>query len=135
MLNANYPPMLRVVHFEIHADSPERAVDFYTKVFGWKITKWEGGENYWLIETGPADQLGINGGLMKRTELKNGNSIIAYVCTMDVPSVDDYVRKVEEAGGSVEQPKGPIPGMGWLAYCKDTEGNLFGLMQSDESAK
>jgi predicted enzyme related to lactoylglutathione lyase len=24
--------------------------------------------------------------------------------------------------------------MGWLAYCKDTEGNLFGMMQMDPKA-
>jgi predicted enzyme related to lactoylglutathione lyase len=28
----------------------------------------------------------------------------------------------------------PIPGMGWLAYVKDTEGNIFGMMQSDPAA-
>jgi predicted enzyme related to lactoylglutathione lyase len=28
----------------------------------------------------------------------------------------------------------PIPGVGWLAYCKDTEGNIFGLMQADPKA-
>jgi predicted enzyme related to lactoylglutathione lyase len=32
-------------------------------------------------------------------------------------------------------PKMPIPGMGWLAYCKDSEGNIFGMMQADPSAK
>ena len=42
------------------------------------------------------------------------------------------------AKNSVERsalPKMPIPGVGWLAYLKDTEGNVFGLMQSDPSAK
>jgi predicted enzyme related to lactoylglutathione lyase len=29
----------------------------------------------------------------------------------------------------------PIPGVGWLAYGKDTEGNIFGIMQSDAGAK
>jgi predicted enzyme related to lactoylglutathione lyase len=28
----------------------------------------------------------------------------------------------------------PIPGVGWLAYCKDTEGNVFGIMQDDPQA-
>jgi predicted enzyme related to lactoylglutathione lyase len=26
-------------------------------------------------------------------------------------------------------------GVGWLAYCKDTEGHIFGMMQNDPSAK
>ena len=60
--------------------------------------------------------------------------MIAYVCTMDVPSVDDYVDRVVGAGGIVALPKMAVPGVGWLAYCKDTEGNIFGFMQSDETA-
>ena len=28
-----------------------------------------------------------------------------------------------------------IPGIGWLAYCLDTEGNTFGVMEADEKAK
>ncbi len=34
--------MPKVIHFEIHADGPERAVSFYTKVFGWKAQKRAG---------------------------------------------------------------------------------------------
>ena len=60
--------MPRVVHFEIHADDPERAVNFYQDVFGWQIVKWEGPQDYWLITTGPDDEPGINGGLMKRSD-------------------------------------------------------------------
>ena len=36
--------------------------------------------------------------------------------------------------GHVAVAKMPIPGMGWLAYAKDTEGNIFGMMQPDPSA-
>jgi uncharacterized protein len=32
-------------------------------------------------------------------------------------------------------PKTAIPGVGYLAYCSDTEGNVFGLMQADKNAK
>lgn len=39
-----------------------------------------------------------------------------------------------ELGGSIAVPKIPIPGMGWLAYIKDTEGNTLGLMQADPTA-
>ena len=53
--------MSRVVHFEIHAGDPERAVGFYTKILGWKFERW-GTEEYWLITTGPDSQPGINGG-------------------------------------------------------------------------
>jgi predicted enzyme related to lactoylglutathione lyase len=127
--------MPRVVHFEIHADEPERAVRFYTQLFGWEITKWAGPQDYWLIKTGPDGQPGINGGLLKRHGVIDGTAVIAYVCTVDVPSVDEYTRKITAGGGSIALPKMPIPGVGWLAYGKDTEGNIFGIMQMDAQAR
>ena len=42
--------MGRVVHFEIHADDPERAVAFYTGVFGWTVNRY-GDMPYWLLTT------------------------------------------------------------------------------------
>jgi len=120
--------MPRVIHFEIPADDPNRAVKFYTDVFGWKIQKWEG-MDYWLCETGKAPEPGIDGAIMPREPVK------VLVNTIGVPSVDDFIKKVEAAGGKIIAPKMPIPGVGWFAYCIDTEGNLFGIMESDEKAK
>ena len=127
--------MPRVVHFEIHAEQPERAVEFYSRVFGWEFQKWQGPQDYWLISTGPAEQPGINGGLLRRPGPLDGTAILAYVCTVDVSDVDEYIRKVESAGGSIAMPKMAVPGVGWLAYAKDTEGNLFGMMQFDQGAR
>ncbi len=127
--------MPRVVHFEINADAPERAVKFYTDVFGWTVKKWEGPMDYWLLTTGK-DEPGIDGAIMKRQQSLTGNDgVIAYICTMGVDSVDKYTEKVIAKGGTVIQPKGPVPGVGWFAMCKDTEGNIFGLMQEDPNAK
>jgi predicted enzyme related to lactoylglutathione lyase len=127
--------MPRVVHFEIHADKPERAVKFYQELFGWEFTKWGGPTDYWLIKTGPDSQPGINGGLVQRRGVIDGTAVIAYVCTTDVASVDVSVHKIAALGGSIALPKMAIPGIGWLAYGKDTEGNIFGIMQSDPAAK
>ena len=126
--------MPRVVHFEIHAGDCQRAVKFYKAVFGWEFQKWEGPAEYWMVMTGPNDQPGINGGLVQRRGEIDGQAVIAYVCTVDVTSVDDSTKTVESNGGQVVVPKMPIPGVGWLVYCKDTEGNIFGMMQSDEKA-
>jgi predicted enzyme related to lactoylglutathione lyase len=122
--------MPRVVHFEINADDPERAVQFYKKVFDWKVEKWDGPVDYWLVTTGDESEPGINGAIARRTEAAE-----ATVNTVDVPSIDRCVAKVKENGGSVIVPKMPVPGVGWLAYCKDTEGNTFGMMQADTNAK
>jgi uncharacterized protein len=126
--------MSRVVHFEIHADNPARAVKFYSSLFGWEFTKWDGPIEYWLIKTGPDSQPGINGGLIKRQGVIDGTAVIAYVCTVDVVSVDVTAKKVGDLGGTIVVPKMPIPGMGWLVYAKDPEGNIFGFMHRDPKA-
>ena len=57
--------MLRVVHFEIHAQDPARAVRFYAQVFGWRAQRW-GSEEYWLLTTGSAAERGIDGAILAR---------------------------------------------------------------------
>jgi len=126
--------MPRVVHFEIHATDPDRAVNFYKTLFNWEFQKWEGPMEYWLVTTGPNEQPGINGGLVRRQGEIDGQAVIAYVCTVDVENLDASVQAAVDNGGQIALPKMPIPGMGWLAYCKDTEGNIFGMMQGDPNA-
>jgi hypothetical protein len=122
--------MPRVVHFEIGAEDPERAVKFYEEVFGWKAQTWDGPQTYWLLTTGPDGQLGINGGLMLRDR-----RFPATVNVIDVPDVDAYCERVQSGGGRVTIPKSHVPGIGWVAYCEDTEGITFGIIQFDAPAQ
>ena len=126
--------MNRVVHFEIHANDPEKLVAFYANVFGWKVTPMPQFD-YWLIDTGEGD--GINGGLLKRRGPPPGDmqAVNAFVCSLSVDSVDAYFEKALAAGATVALPKMAIPGVGWQAYIKDPDGNLVGLHQVDRSAK
>jgi len=130
--------MPRVVHFEIHADDPDRAAAFYRAVFDWRIDKWESdaGE-YWLVATGADDAPGINGGLMRRRgpPPTDGAPLNAFGCTVDVDDVDAYAGRVAANGGAITVPKMAVPQVGWVAYAKDTEGNIFGMFQTDESAR
>ena len=131
---------VRPVHFEIHAADTARARRFYEMLFGWKFEQWPGGaREYWIINTGPMDQPGgISGGLLKRIggEPVEGQPVNAFVCTVgSVDDVDSTVHKAVSLGGAVAVPKMPIPGIGWLAYVKDTEGNILGIMQNDPAAK
>jgi predicted enzyme related to lactoylglutathione lyase len=121
--------MARVVHFELAADDPERAVQFYESVFGWQIQKWAGPQDYWLATTGEPSEPGIDGAIMRRDP-----NMPAVVNTIDVASLDEMLAKVAAGGGTLVAPKMTIPGIGFFAYCKDTEGNTFGMMQSDPSA-
>ena len=122
--------MPRITHFDIPADNPDRALGFYKTVFGWESQKWDGPMDYWMLTTGSADQPGIDGGLMQRPHPQ-----ATTVNTIEVDSVDEYLTKVEAGGGQMVDGKKAIPGVGYLAYCTDTEGNTFGLFQQDESAQ
>jgi uncharacterized protein len=122
--------MSRVIHFEIPAAEPDRAAAFYGKVFGWKFDKWPGPMEYWMVVTGKDGEPGINGGMMKKP-----GGITSTTNTIGVDSVDDAVAAVLKAGGKNIMPKTPIPTVGYFAYCEDTEGNVFGVMQADPNAK
>ena len=122
--------MPRPVHFEIHAGDPARAIQFYEAVFGWRFEKWAGGDQeYWLVKTGAGP--GIDGGLLRRRGPAPGShdAVNAYPCTVDVPDLDAFLAKATAAGATVAVPKVDVGGMGWLAYVKDTEGNVLGMMQ------
>lgn len=125
--------MNRVVHFEIHAEDPARARAFYEAMFSWRFDQF-GEMDYWLIYTGPPDQSGINGGLHKRIGAHGPAAVMSYVCTVDVDDLDAMIRRVSTTGGSCMVGKKAIPQVGWFAYCKDTEGNIFGLIQHDKNA-
>ncbi len=120
--------MATIVHFEIPADDMERAKSLYVDLFDWKIDSFPGGE-YMLVQTEPGGQ-GIGGGIMKRQRPEQ--KIMNYI---GVPSVDEFSIKVEKLGGKLLMPKMAVPGMGYFAVCMDTEGNAFGLWESDERSK
>jgi predicted enzyme related to lactoylglutathione lyase len=117
--------MNRVVHFEIGADDPGRVVKFYEDVFGWKIHNWEGPIDYWLITTGEETEPGIDGAIKERTGQDQ-----RVVNTIEVPSVDEYAERITRAGGEIIVPKSEIPGVGYHAYCRDPEGNIFGIIEN-----
>lgn len=125
----------RPVHFEIHAGNPTRCAGFYSAVFGWQFIKWDGPAPYWIIDTGEGE--GIDGGLVERRgpPPAEGQPVSSWVVTVNVPSVDETLDAVTRHGGMVAVAKMAIPGVGWLAYGKDPEGNIFGVMQEDAEAR
>lgn len=121
------------MHFEIPADDEDRARDFYSSAFGWEMNPLPE-LNYTLIMTTPVDDTGmpstpgsINGGLYRRE-----GTLTAPVVTVDVEDIDAALRKIESLGGSTVTPRQEVPGMGWTAYFRDSEGNIVGLWQNAE---
>jgi len=117
----------RVVHFDIPIDDSGRASAFYHDVFGWTVEKW-GPVDYWTMTTGEQGGPGAEGALTPRAQAPEG--VVVYV---DVADIDEAMARVRQAGGSVAKDKQPIPGTGWSAHVRDSEGNLIGLFQSDET--
>ncbi len=128
--------MNRVVHFEIHARDLDKMQKFYKSVFGWNIIDLgpQMGD-YRTIDTGKDESgalwTGINGGITPRRGEgpKGGEPVNAFVCTIEVEDIDKTLDKIHEAGGTVALDKMDVPGVGILAYRKDPEGNIFGVLQ------
>jgi predicted enzyme related to lactoylglutathione lyase len=122
--------MPRISYLDFSADDPDRAVNFYSKVFGWQINKWDGPKEYWEIKTGEPNEPGIDGGLSKRERI--GDWTTPFI---NVPSIDQYIDKIESNGGKIIQPKTSIPSIGYTLLVKDTESNTIGLFEENKEAK
>ncbi len=122
--------MWRVNHFDMSADDPERAMNFYREVFGWRFEKWNGPFDYWLVMTGNPAEPGIDGGIAKR---ENPNARVMNF--IEVPSVGKCIEKITSNGGKILQEKQAIPGVGYIVIFQDTEKNMFGILQADLNAK
>ncbi len=120
--------MNRITHFELVTSDFEKTAAFYRAVFGWKVDKWEGPVDYWVITSGDASTPGINGGLMSA-----GGPFTGTVNTIEVDDIDDLIAKVLANGGEIIFPKDVIPGVGYLAYFRDSTGSILGLHQADPS--
>lgn len=112
----------KVVHIELPAAETARAREFWSALCGWSFQSYDGPVEYHMFEGEPG------GGLYPAEGDARG--IRVYFPTGDIRA---EVQRVRDLGGQAEEP-GSVPGMGWYAICKDTEGNEFGLWQTDESA-
>ncbi len=120
-----------LTHFHIPVDDMSRAKKFYSKIFGWEIKETGMGRDYQLVNTVPVDENmmpaepgAINGALYSRENPEEAPSIV-----INVPSIDEYLKKIEKAGGKVVWPKSPVGDFGLYAQISDTEGNVIGLWE------
>jgi predicted enzyme related to lactoylglutathione lyase len=133
-----------VGHFEIPAADPERAAHFYREAFGWRVERrdWEGGPYYAIRNDGPAPDgaagqpaispeqsatagAGIPGGLTTPEVLGSDRPLV--VVHVEGASLEDWLRRIEAAGGRVEGAIHEVSGVGRFARFLDPEGNLLGL--------
>lgn len=125
--------MNTVQYFEIHVGAPERAIAFYSAVFGWRFTlSPQHPIPYWRIETP-----GLHGGLLQRPAALPpaacGSN--AFVCAIEVADFDATAAAILGAGGMVALPKFAVLGTCWQGYFLDLDGNTFGVFQVDADAR
>ena len=123
--------MDKVIYFEIPADNVGRAQDFYKNIFGWKIVQVPGMDYYFVttVETDqnmvPKEPGAINGGMLKRSTPSEQPVIV-----IQVPSIDEYLKKIPSSGGKVILPKMAVGVFGFYARITDTEENVIGLWET-----
>jgi uncharacterized protein len=122
--------MPTVEYFQIPADDISRAKEFYNKVFGWEMQKWNDSEQeYWMFQTKDDEgNPGLGGGLMKRQSPQH--TVTNFIT---VSSIEEYSSNIEQSGGKVIMPKTEIPNMGFFAVFLDTENNMFGIFEGKNS--
>lgn len=122
------------MYIELQADDVERAARFYHDLFGWDLD--EAGESsptkHWRFR---AD--GLSGGILKRSAPapEPDQSTNAFVCSFKVDDFDQAVDRITGLGGQVALAKFAVPGQCWTGYFLDTEGNTFGVYESDDFAR
>ena len=124
-----------IVHFELPSKNLAASRGFYESIFGWKITEWPmpDGSTYLGVHTTPINEQThvplkageINGGITGDTDV-----VKAPVFAILVESIDERVKQVQAAGGTVVMPKKDMMGMGFYAYVTDLDGNMIGLWEN-----
>lgn len=110
------------VQVEYTVGDTKRAAQFYGDLFGWQFEDFGGPTEYLMASAGEETGVAVQPG---------GTGVRVYFDVDDIGAARD---RVGELGGSADDAM-PVPSMGWFARCTDTEGNPFGLWQTDPSAQ
>lgn len=109
-----------IVHIEIPAPDFEKAKEFYTKLFDWKVefipgmdyAMWSAGEN------------AVAGGFEKVSKPTTDGPLLH----IEVDDIDSKLKEIEAAGGKTLTPKTKISDeFGYFAVFVDVFGNRLGL--------
>lgn len=110
-----------ITHVDIPVDDMDRAVRFYSDVFGWQIASPPGFEGYPMWQ---APNKISGGGFGQRDA-----SLTTMRSYVEVDSIDDILAKIVAAGGKQVQGKQEITETSWWAVAEDSEGNQIGLYE------
>jgi predicted enzyme related to lactoylglutathione lyase len=113
-----------MVHVEVPVDDTGKGREFWGELFGWDFESYPGPFEYHMARLGEQQGAAI-------TNMEPGKRGLRVY--FDVDDINAGAARVKELGGEANDPQS-VPSMGWFAVCKDSEGNEFGLWQTDSSA-
>ncbi|MBI2886663.1 MAG: VOC family protein [Chloroflexi bacterium] len=110
-----------VVHFEINGKDGKKLQEFYAGIFDWHVDA-NNPMSYGMVDTHAG---GINGGVTQA----EAAGVTFYI---EVDDLQAYLNKVERLGGKTVVPVTVIPNMVTFAQFADPEGNVIGLVKSED---
>ena len=106
-----------VVHFEIRAEDPDAARDFYGKLFGWTYPAGEYLATRMSRAASPADPGGIG-------PTQGGSDLVTVF--IGVEDVEASLEEAERLGGTIVQPATQVPGVTFGLFA-DPAGHVVGV--------
>ena len=126
---------MKPAYFDFTVRDLALAKRFFEGVFDWRFERFPMPYEYYRIEAGSVEEPGIDGGIGAIADTPTSGGKPLTQVTIPVQDLDRCIALIEQNGGSVVEPKMPIPGIGWFAACAEPGGLLFGIMQVDTKAQ
>jgi predicted enzyme related to lactoylglutathione lyase len=113
--------------YELHTPDATAAERFYRGVLGWgALDAGMTDRRYTLVSV---DGMPIGGLLEKPAKSFTDGMKPSWLGYIGVTNIDEYSRRVQEAGGMVHRAVEDIPGVGRFAVVADPQGAIFVLFQ------
>ena len=113
-----------VTWFEIPVKDVDRAMEFYTAVFGFEFHRAQDGAQQWAFFPFPEHRAGGSLTLAEGYEPGSDGPIIFLYAGQDLR---EPLSRVEAAGGRVVRGRTSVGEHGFVAWIQDTEGNRIGM--------
>jgi len=125
---------MKPAHFDLSVRDLAAARRFFGDLLGWRFERFPMPYEIYRVRAGADDEPGINGTIGAVADAAITGGLPATVLTIEVQDLDAMLEHVSAGGGSIVEPRMPVPGIGWYATCAEPGGLRFGLMQADPKA-
>jgi predicted enzyme related to lactoylglutathione lyase len=117
----------RIIWHDCMTPEPDRAITFYTKLFGWTITTWDGAGTPYHQWTNQGRTLG--GSMRLPEEAVKAGAVPHWMMYVLAADADASFALATSLGATVFVPVTAIPSIGRFAVLADPQGAAFALFQ------